>query len=630
MRLKNIILVNRAPFGTLRLNISDDPIIIFSGINGSGKTTLMSYIVDAVYELAKKGYPNEFENVANKYYRVSSVFCSVDSTKDSIVYLRFINDKGENIDYVDYRGTTDGMAYYDNEINLLDKIPFSSIKPLIEKSAVCKLWSIKDNQTIQDVFDSSLLTYFPAYRYEEPFYLNDPYHVKLSFQTEMSFSGYLPNPIEVTSDLPNITNWIMDVVLDSELYKIDSVIIKQINSIITNILYSKVGKQTRLGIGPRNFGANRIAVMTAEANSKQLYPSLFGMSSGELSLLCIFVELIKQADKIGKTLKDVSGIVLVDEIDKHLHIRLQKDTIPRLLAMFPHIQFVLTSHSPFLCVGVSESELSHSIIDLDKGGVKCSSQDNLQFKEAYDFMINQNEQYYSRYNDLLKKIDKDKVNLVITEGKTDWKHIKSAMINLEINNLDIEFYEYEDTIGDTKLKQLLEHLSMIPQSRKIIGIFDRDNFGGLKWDGLDSSDYVSLGNNVYAFAIPLVNKEEYGEEISIEHYYKRVDLTRADSNGRRIFLGDEFYDTGNSKDGRYFTRCSGIDKKIHVCGVVDDRVYSSVDDLEGKKSVALSKNDFATLILNGDTYSEGFDYSNFKAIFNVINKIIDIKDYAGN
>ena len=38
------------------------------------------------------------------------------------------------------------------------------------------------------------------------------------------------------------------------------------------------------------------------------------MSSGELSQMCMFLEIIKQADRIHKTSGDVCGIVLIDEI----------------------------------------------------------------------------------------------------------------------------------------------------------------------------------------------------------------------------------------------------------------------------------------------------------------------------
>jgi predicted ATP-binding protein involved in virulence len=45
---------------------------------------------------------------------------------------------------------------------------------------------------------------------------------------------------------------------------------------------------------------------------------------------------------------------LVDEIDKHLYIKLQKEILPVLLNLFPNMQFILTSHSPFLNIGLAE------------------------------------------------------------------------------------------------------------------------------------------------------------------------------------------------------------------------------------------------------------------------------------
>lgn len=45
---------------------------------------------------------------------------------------------------------------------------------------------------------------------------------------------------------------------------------------------------------------------------------------------------------------DLPGIVLVDEIETHLHLELQKNIMPFLTTIFPNIQFIVTSHSPFI------------------------------------------------------------------------------------------------------------------------------------------------------------------------------------------------------------------------------------------------------------------------------------------
>ena len=42
----------------------------------------------------------------------------------------------------------------------------------------------------------------------------------------------------------------------------------------------------------------------------------------------------------------MQGIVLIDEIDLHLHPRWQRIIVPALLEAFPKLQFVATTHSP--------------------------------------------------------------------------------------------------------------------------------------------------------------------------------------------------------------------------------------------------------------------------------------------
>ena len=42
----------------------------------------------------------------------------------------------------------------------------------------------------------------------------------------------------------------------------------------------------------------------------------------------------------------VEGVVLIDELDLHLHPRWQREALPRLREAFPRLQFIITTHSP--------------------------------------------------------------------------------------------------------------------------------------------------------------------------------------------------------------------------------------------------------------------------------------------
>ncbi len=54
--------------------------------------------------------------------------------------------------------------------------------------------------------------------------------------------------------------------------------------------------------------------------------------------------------------KDMSGIVIIDEIEKHLHPLLQRKIVKHLCDKFPNIQFILSTHSPLCVSGVSDVE----------------------------------------------------------------------------------------------------------------------------------------------------------------------------------------------------------------------------------------------------------------------------------
>lgn len=74
------------------------------------------------------------------------------------------------------------------------------------------------------------------------------------------------------------------------------------------------------------------------------------MSSGYAAVFDIINDLIirMEAQSGLRTEFDMEGIVLVDEIETHLHLELQKKILPVLTGLFPNIQFIITTHSPFV------------------------------------------------------------------------------------------------------------------------------------------------------------------------------------------------------------------------------------------------------------------------------------------
>lgn len=70
------------------------------------------------------------------------------------------------------------------------------------------------------------------------------------------------------------------------------------------------------------------------------------MSMGYSAVFDIICDLIMRMEP--KQNYNLEGIVLIDEIETHLHIELQRKIMPILIELFPNIQFILTTHSPFI------------------------------------------------------------------------------------------------------------------------------------------------------------------------------------------------------------------------------------------------------------------------------------------
>lgn len=72
------------------------------------------------------------------------------------------------------------------------------------------------------------------------------------------------------------------------------------------------------------------------------------LSDGYSAILDIIMDLIMRMENKASRAYDLEGIVLIDEIEAHLHISLQKKVLPFLTKLFPNVQFIVTTHSPFI------------------------------------------------------------------------------------------------------------------------------------------------------------------------------------------------------------------------------------------------------------------------------------------
>jgi uncharacterized protein (TIGR02646 family) len=82
------------------------------------------------------------------------------------------------------------------------------------------------------------------------------------------------------------------------------------------------------------------------------------LSAGYESILVLAVDVMSAVHGTQYDMSLTAGIVLLDEIDAHLHPRWKMEIVPALRRCFPNIQFVVTTHEPLCLRGLEDNEIA--------------------------------------------------------------------------------------------------------------------------------------------------------------------------------------------------------------------------------------------------------------------------------
>lgn len=97
------------------------------------------------------------------------------------------------------------------------------------------------------------------------------------------------------------------------------------------------------------------------------------LSDGEKCLMAMVGDLARRfaiANPMRNNPLEGQGVVLIDEIDLHLHPKWQRMVVPKLLEVFPNCQFLLSTHSPHVITHVQPENLF--LLQLREGQLFCS------------------------------------------------------------------------------------------------------------------------------------------------------------------------------------------------------------------------------------------------------------------
>ena len=637
--------------------------IVFVGENGAGKSTIISNIVDSFYEMARNAYNNACETSEGsgyQYYKAilpneihtgaKGMFSCIQYEDDNDTFTYFY--KSGLLNKAQMQWDLDGIS--------LDGLSWN-------EKANYKGITINKEQT-KTVFNRNVICYFGPDRYEKPVWMGNKYYENnetMHPSVQHRWDGKLVNEISVKNVTAANLQWLLDVIADSRSDIVerdnnlsaahvnisDLLLLGAARKNLETIMSEILGVNVYFSLNFRNAGGSRFKILREEDNSVAA-PSLDALSTGQIALFNTFATIIRYADNndINQSfhLDRIVGIVVIDEIELHLHTKLQKEVLPRLVKMFPKVQFIITTHAPLFLLGMAEifGEGGFDVYELPAAS-KITVERFSEFQNAFEY-LKETESYQSEVTAAVRQASQEKRVLVITEGSTDWKHMKAAYEALKTDSqyseifdgLNFDFLEYEEkdscnsspykiNMGCSQLVSLCENYAKLPQATKFICIADRDDRKTNKALSVDGAEFKEWGNNVYSFILPLPKFRENTPEICVEHLYSDAEIKTEytgseDGITRRLYLGGEFDERGVAPSIDRFCEkrnACGPNSIAILEGFSKERV-TSLNNNDGT-NYALSKSQFASLILSRTPPFDHFDFTNFLPIFLTIKHIIE-------
>jgi predicted ATP-binding protein involved in virulence len=329
MRIKNLRIKNIGPFKSAELNfiendeeLQNPPVIIITGENGSGKTILL----DAIRALFIGHSANIEREIAS-----ASAFSIV---SDMVLH-------GKNIHFASSHKTSIGNRFDTNQGNinaLFQKTFASNLKP-------------------DFIFD-----YWTSKLSSDSFNINNITALETKHYLENALSGIHPNA-DVAKSM-TFFDYLKDS-RDSREQRLGKTLYELLEKIINiSIIDGQLSHVSRIHLKP-----------IIKIHNQEI--TLDKLSSGNLYLIQRYTSLLRQVYAICVSnnipiehYASIQGVLLIDEAENHLHPKWQKVFLQHILKLFPKLQIIVTTHSPFIVASVEnakifvcKSQLTHSVVE---------------------------------------------------------------------------------------------------------------------------------------------------------------------------------------------------------------------------------------------------------------------------
>lgn len=449
MYVKRVRVVNYGPIEQLDIEFpfeGDKPKpVVLVGENGSGKSIVLSHIVNGLVGAKDAAFPSTPEVAGDTAYKIRSgsyiksgnefYYSRVDLEEDYFIEeIRSVRPKREYPDLLpEAVGHDLANAWNSMAAEAQDHI-HSNLRG-------------RNRKGVKDLLTKRCILFFPSNRFEDPAWLNERnLNVRPTYKDTPGITGMTDRKLICYSSLHDNQNWLFDVIYDRAVFEMqtEDILVQSSGNKkplygITRLLghhgeasaiHEASIEIARFIIGERQDAmlsvSRRYGGRSISINTGSRHVSVFHLSSGEIALLNLFLSILRDFDLAGtpfSTTEEVRGVVVVDEIDLHLHAIHQYEVLPNLMRMFPNVQFIVTTHSPLFVLGMNKIFGEQGfVIHRLPSGAQISPEEFSEFESAYQAFTETNK--FS--GDIRTAIEDAKKPVVFMEGKTDVAYVSKA------------------------------------------------------------------------------------------------------------------------------------------------------------------------------------------------------------
>lgn len=474
MKLKSLYIQKYKNLAPITINFeSGNGLTMLVGNNGSGKSNVLEAISGIFHDLFKGKDSRKIKCDYKLQYTLNEINCVIEQTNG---FLRCYGPKFKRREYfIEENAPHNIIGLYSGEENRL----WTSFYETYYKSYIKRIKTNRHQERMRLMlinkyyWNVALLTLLLSGNETlKPFIENDLGITSIS-TIELKFNfKYFDDVNELLKTFINRINPDHESKIECNLEDLrNSIFYSVLTDENGNILVDENGNKLLAEIGITDTEVFQNLTQAYMPKNEKIIKDIIIQIDDDIT-----VEQLSEGEKklilvktVLEILSDEKTLVLMDEPDAHLHEG-RKPALCNMMREYPNRQIVIATHSPIMAQIANEKELL--MLELENGKSTILTDEKIEkIKKlsgtSWD-VIGQG---------MMLKSNR---SLVVFEGKTDVKYVKRAIDLLKNDNpsydqLQVDFMSAGG--ADNMQFFITDLLEVIPNSKKVIVFFDRDNEG---------------------------------------------------------------------------------------------------------------------------------------------------------